>query len=106
MERKNLCMQGEQVYIKARAIALVCETRVILYNRELKQRRQQRKRDGRQKNNEIGKTTTLHVHHAYRAFSHDVTFFAGNLSRHVGVPHFPTWRDILSQIMRTRSITT
>ena len=42
----------------------------------------------------------------YRAFSHDVTFFAGNLSRHVGVPHFPTLRDILSQIMRTRSITT
>ena len=41
-----------------------------------------------------------------RAFSHDVTFFAGNLSRHVGVPHFSTLRDILSQIMRTRSIPT
>ena len=43
---------------------------------------------------------------SYRAYSHGVTFFVGNLSRHVGVPHFRTWRDILSQIMWTRSIPT
>ena len=30
----------------------------------------------------------------YRAFSHDVTNFAGNLSRRVGVPYFSRWRRI------------
>ena len=30
----------------------------------------------------------------YRAFSHDVTDFVGNLSRHVGVPYFSRWRQI------------
>ena len=41
-----------------------------------------------------------------RAFSHNVTNLAGNLSRHVGVPYFLRWRQIPSAIMRTTLIPT
>ena len=34
----------------------------------------------------------------YRAFSHDVTNFAGNLSRHVGVPYFSRRRQIANNL--------